>query len=117
MKDEYCSIVAEPISTTDHQFQGRQQHPIPIYSSNADERDQVMENLQKLLDTHQQRRALNLDSQPGCSNNNISPLEDVGDIPSTSNGNNAKQNIPLFLSLDARSSILKNTMIDGLFSS
>jgi hypothetical protein len=114
MKDEYCSLITESISTftTDRQFQGRQHHPIPIYSSNADERDQVMENLQKLLDTHQQGRALNLDSLPGCSNN---ALEDVGDIPSTSSGNNNKQNIPLFLSLDARSSILKNTMIDGSF--
>jgi hypothetical protein len=108
--------MVEPITSltteTHFQQQGSRNHPIPIYNSNVAERDQVMENLQKLLDAHHNRRIL--DQQQGC--NSRATLDNLIDTPSCSSSinNNSNINIPLLLPLDARSAILKSTIVAGL---
>ena len=110
MRDEYCSIVAQSSSLlTQENRQGQDNQRIhAIY--NIDERDQVMENLQKLFDTHQsQNNEVDFSQQPGCSRalmNNDAVERSI--IRANDTGN-----VPILLASDARSNILKSTMVSG----
>lgn len=109
MRDEYCTIVAESPSLLTQERQGQDNRRIhPIY--NTDERDQVMENLQKLFDAHQSQNIdIDMYQQPGCSRDLMNDTFGRSSIRGIDNNN-----MPILLTSDARSNILKSTMVSGI---
>lgn len=72
-------------------------------------RDEIMENLQKLIDSHQKAE---LDQQPGCSSSSSSFLNNNNNR-SLINNKNIGVNSLTFQALDSNSSILKSTIVAG----
>lgn len=105
-----CSLIAEPISTLNLHSQTKNYHY--NNTTNADGHDQVMENLQKLFDAHKRKEFDQ--QQPGCSTSASNSINIFGLLDSGNNlSNTQKTNIPLLLPSDARSAVLKSTVVAG----